>query len=114
MKGRTLKIGAVSMVLLAVILVSNQFGIVRGPDGFRGVNGRPDYVRSACDQSLRRLGIGIIDLYYQHRVDQDVPIEDTVGAMADLVKQGKVRFLGLSEAAPDGGSRSGRRHVRVG
>src|SRR5207302_7597171 len=64
------------------------------------VNGRPEYVRSACDQSLRRLGIGVIDLYYQHRVDPEVPIEETVGAMAGLVKEGKVRFIGLSEAAP--------------
>ena len=67
---------------------------------FKGVNGHPDYVRAACDASLRRLGIDTIDLYYQHRVDPAVPIEDTVGAMAGLVTAGKVRFLGLSEAAP--------------
>ena len=82
-------------------LVATKFGNVRGPKGeFLGVNGRPDYVRQACDASLKRLGIDVIDLYYQHRVDPDVPIEETVGAMAELVKAGKVRFLGLSEAAP--------------
>ena len=69
------------------------------PDGKRAINGRPDYVRSACDASLKRLGIDHIDLYYQHRVDKNVPIEDTVGAMAELVRQGKVRYLGLSEAS---------------
>jgi len=74
---------------------------VRKPDGtFVGVNGRPEYVRQACDASLARLGVDHIDLYYQHRVDPSVPIEETVGAMADLVGQGKVRYLGLSEAAP--------------
>src|SRR5213595_3746891 len=74
---------------------------MRGPAGeFLGVNGRPDYVRSACDASLKRLGVESIDLYYQHRVDPKVPIEETVGAMARLVDAGKVRFLGLSEAAP--------------
>ena len=66
----------------------------------RGINGRPEYVKSACDGSLKRLGVDHIDLYYQHRVDADVPIEDTVGAMAELVKAGKVRYLGLSEAGP--------------
>jgi aryl-alcohol dehydrogenase-like predicted oxidoreductase len=82
-------------------VVATKFGNVRGEDGsFLGVNGRPDYVRKACDESLRRLGVDVIDLYYQHRVDVEVPIEDTVGAMADLVRAGKVRFLGLSEAAP--------------
>jgi aryl-alcohol dehydrogenase-like predicted oxidoreductase len=75
---------------------------MRAPDGtFKGVNGRPDYVRSACDASLRRTGLDIIDLYHQHRVDPEVPIEDTVGAMAELVSAGKVRYLGLSEAAPE-------------
>jgi aryl-alcohol dehydrogenase-like predicted oxidoreductase len=84
------------------IVVATKFGNVRGEDGaFKGVNGRPDYVRSACDASLKRLGLDVIDLYYQHRVDPETPIEDTVGAMADLVKAGKVRYLGLSEAAPD-------------
>ena len=83
------------------VIVATKFGNVRGPDGsFKGVNGHPDYVRAACDASLRRLGIDTIDLYYQHRVDPAVPIEDTVGAMAGLVTAGKVRFLGLSEAAP--------------
>jgi aryl-alcohol dehydrogenase-like predicted oxidoreductase len=83
------------------VVLATKFGNVRGPDGsFRGVNGRPEYVRSACDASLKRLGVETIDLYYQHRVDPETPIEDTVGAMADLVRQGKVRHLGLSEAAP--------------
>src|SRR5919199_219165 len=82
-------------------VVATKFGNVRGEDGsFRGVNGRPEYVRSACDASLGRLGVDHIDLYYQHRVDKEVPIEETVGAMAELVEQGKVRHLGLSEAAP--------------
>ena len=83
------------------VTLATKFGNVRGPDGsFQGVNGRPEYVRAACDASLKRLGVDSIDLYYQHRVDRSVPIEETVGAMADLVQQGKVRFLGLSEAAP--------------
>jgi aryl-alcohol dehydrogenase-like predicted oxidoreductase len=83
------------------VVLATKFGNVRGEDGsFRGVNGRPDYVRACCDASLRRLGVDHIDLYYQHRVDRTVPIEETVGAMADLVKAGKVRHLGLSEAAP--------------
>jgi aryl-alcohol dehydrogenase-like predicted oxidoreductase len=82
-------------------VLATKFGNVRDPDGtFRGVNGRPEYVRAACDASLRRLGVDHIDLYYQHRVDRTVPIEDTVGAMAELVRVGKVRYLGLSEAAP--------------
>ncbi len=83
------------------VVLATKFGNVRGEDGsFRGVEGRPEYVRKACDDSLRRLGVDHIDLYYQHRVDPKVPIEDTVGAMAALVQAGKVRFLGLSEAAP--------------
>src|SRR6266516_187182 len=83
------------------VVLATKFGNVRGPDGsFQGVNGRPEYVRAACDASLERLGVEYIDLYYQHRVDKSVPIEDTVGAMAELVHQGKVRYLGLSEAAP--------------
>ncbi len=83
------------------VFLATKFGNVRGEDGsFLGVNGKPEYVRSACEGSLKRLGVETIDLYYQHRVDQTVPIEDTVGAMARLVKEGKVRFLGLSEAAP--------------
>ena len=83
------------------VVIATKFGNERSPDGsYLGINGRPEYVRRACDASLRRLGIDQIDLYYQHRVDTTVAIEDTVGAMADLVSQGKVRFLGLSEAAP--------------
>ena len=82
------------------VVLATKFGNVRGPDGaFLGVNGRPEYVREACDASLQRLGVDTIDLYYQHRVDPQTPIEDTVGAMAELVKAGKVRYLGLSEAA---------------
>src|SRR5213082_2485274 len=85
----------------AQVILATKFGNVRGPDGsFRGVNGRPEYVRAACDASLQRLGVDTIDLYYQHRVDREVPIEDTVGAMAGLVREGKVRYLGLSEASP--------------
>ncbi|MGB5423933.1 MAG: aldo/keto reductase, partial [Desulfobacterales bacterium] len=83
------------------VALATKFGIVRtGDASFRGVNGRPDYVKTACDASLRRLGVDHIDLYYQHRVDPDVPIEETVGAMAELVTAGKVRYLGLSEAGP--------------
>jgi aryl-alcohol dehydrogenase-like predicted oxidoreductase len=83
------------------VFLATKFGNVRGEDGsFKGVCGRPDYVRSACEASLRRLQVETIDLYYQHRVDPEVPIEETVGAMAELVEAGKVRFLGLSEAAP--------------
>jgi aryl-alcohol dehydrogenase-like predicted oxidoreductase len=82
------------------VVLATKFGNQRGEDGsFLGVNGRPDYVRKSCDGSLQRLGVDHIDLYYQHRVDRSVPIEETVGAMADLVKEGKVRFLGLSEAS---------------
>jgi len=85
----------------AEVVVATKFGNVRGSNGeFLGVSGKPDYVRHACDASLKRLGLDVIDLYYQHRVDPQTPIEDTVGAMADLVKAGKVRFLGLSEAGP--------------
>jgi len=84
------------------VIVATKFGNVRNPDGtFAGVNGKPDYVRQCCEASLRRLGIETIDLYYQHRVDPNTPIEDTVGAMAALVREGKVRWLGLSEAAPE-------------
>ena len=84
------------------VILATKFGNVRNPDGtFAGVNGRPEYVRQCCDASLARLGVDVIDLYYQHRVDPNTPIEDTVGAMAALVRQGKVRFLGLSEAAPE-------------
>ncbi len=80
------------------VKIATKFGNQVLPDGGRAINGRPEYVRTACDASLRRLGIDYIDLYYQHRVDRGVPIEDTVGAMAELVRQGKVRYLGLSEA----------------
>jgi aryl-alcohol dehydrogenase-like predicted oxidoreductase len=83
-------------------VIATKFGIVRDPDdpAQRAVNGRPEYVRAACEGSLARLGVDHIDLYYQHRVDPDTPIEETVGAMGDLVGEGKVRFIGLSEAAP--------------
>jgi aryl-alcohol dehydrogenase-like predicted oxidoreductase len=84
------------------VVLATKFGIVREPgSNARGVNGKPEYVRACCEASLRRLGVDAIDLYYQHRVDPQVPIEDTVGAMAELVAQGKVRYLGMSEAAPD-------------
>ncbi|MEO5661902.1 MAG: aldo/keto reductase [Nocardioides sp.] len=84
------------------VQLATKFGNERNPDGSRvGINGSPDYVRSACDASLQRLGVDHIDLYYQHRVDRSVPIEETVGAMGELVAAGKVRHLGLSEAAPD-------------
>ncbi len=85
------------------VIVATKFGILRDPDKreFRGISGKPDYVREACEGSLRRLDVDVIDLYYLHRVDPDTPIEETVGAMADLVRQGKVRFLGLSEAGAD-------------
>lgn len=82
------------------VVLATKFGIVRSDDsGFRGINGSPEYVRSACDASLQRLGVDYIDLYYQHRVDPNVAIEETIGAMAELVQLGKVRYLGLSEAA---------------
>ena len=83
------------------VVLATKFGNMRAEDGaFLGISGHPDYVRKACDASLQRLGVDVIDLYYQHRVDTKTPIEDTVGAMADLVRAGKVRYLGLSEAAP--------------
>ena len=85
------------------VVLATKFGILRDANdpSVRGINGRPEYVRQACEASLRRLGRDYIDLYYQHRVDPNTPIEDTVGAMAELVREGKVRYLGLSEAAPD-------------
>lgn len=85
------------------VVIATKFGIVRDPSrpNDRGVNGRPEYVRSSCENSLRRLGVETIDLYYQHRVDPSVPIEETVGAMSDLVREGKIRFIGLSEAGPE-------------
>lgn len=83
------------------VVLATKFGNVRGEDGsWLGVSGKPEYVRSCCEKSLKRLGVEVIDLYYQHRVDPETPIEETVGAMADLVREGKVRHLGLSEAAP--------------
>jgi aryl-alcohol dehydrogenase-like predicted oxidoreductase len=83
------------------VIIATKFGSMRGADGsFQGINGKPDYVRHACEASLKRLQVDVIDLYYQHRVDPNTPIEETVGAMADLVRAGKVRWLGLSEAAP--------------
>jgi aryl-alcohol dehydrogenase-like predicted oxidoreductase len=86
----------------AEVVLATKFGNERREDGSRvGINGRPEYVRRACDASLQRLGVDTIDLYYQHRVDPEVPIEDTVGAMKELVEAGKVRYLGLSEAAPE-------------
>ena len=84
------------------VIVASKFGNQRGEDGsFLGVNGSPDYARQACDASLERLGIDVIDLYYQHRVDNEVPVEETFGAMAELVEAGKVKYLGISEAAPE-------------
>ena len=84
------------------VVLATKFGVMRdGQGGFLGLNGRPEYVREACDASLTRLGLDVIDLYYQHRVDPQVPVEETVGAMAELVRAGKVRFLGLSEATPE-------------
>jgi aryl-alcohol dehydrogenase-like predicted oxidoreductase len=85
------------------VLLATKFGLVRDPDDStaRGVNGRPEYVRQAAEGSLQRLGVDHIDLYYQHRVDPDTPIEETIGAMAELVQEGKVRYLGMSEAGPE-------------
>ncbi len=84
------------------VCLATKFGILRSSDGaFLGVNGTPEYVRSACEASLQRLGVDVIDVYYQHRVDQNTPIEETVGAIADLVREGKVRYLGLSEAGAE-------------
>ena len=85
------------------VIIATKFGILRDParPEFRGISGKPDYVHKACEGSLRRLGMDVIDLYYQHRVDPETPIEETVGAMADLVREGKVRFLGLSEAGSE-------------
>jgi aryl-alcohol dehydrogenase-like predicted oxidoreductase len=85
------------------VVIATKFGILRDPikPQFRGISGQPDYVREACEGSLRRLNVEIIDLYYQHRVDPDTPVEETIGAMAELVREGKVRFLGLSEASTE-------------
>jgi len=93
------------------VVLATKFGNVRGPDGaFLGIDGSPEYVRRACDASLQRLGVDHIDLYYQHRVDRKVPIEETVGAMAELVKAGKVRYLGLSEASAETIRRAAKVH----
>jgi aryl-alcohol dehydrogenase-like predicted oxidoreductase len=96
----------------ATLIIATKFGIVRDPANpqARGVSGKPDYIRKACEGSLKRLGIDHIDLYYQHRVDRDTPIEDTVGAMAELVKQGKIRHIGLSEAGPETLKRAAKVH----
>jgi aryl-alcohol dehydrogenase-like predicted oxidoreductase len=93
------------------LVIATKFGIVRDPNNpqFRSINGRPDYVRKSCEESLKRLGTNYIDLYYQHRVDPNTPIEETVGAMAELVKEGKVRHIGLSEA----GAQTLRRAAKV-
>jgi len=94
------------------LIIATKFGILREPGSLiRGVSGRPEYVRSSCEASLRRLGIETIDLYYQHRIDPDVPIEETVGAMAGLIREGKIRHIGLSEAAPDTLRRAHRAHA---
>jgi aryl-alcohol dehydrogenase-like predicted oxidoreductase len=94
------------------VVLATKFGIVRDPKNpnVRGVNGKPDYVRQSCEGSLRRLGVDTIDLYYQHRVDPDTSIEETVGAMAQLVREGKVRYLGLSEASPQTLRRAAKVH----
>jgi len=96
-------VGQVARARRQEVVLATKFGIVRDPNDStkRAINGRPDYVRSACDASLKRLGVDVIDVYYQHRVDPAVPIEETVGAMAELVKRGKVRALGLSEAGAE-------------
>jgi aryl-alcohol dehydrogenase-like predicted oxidoreductase len=95
------------------LIVATKFGIVRDPANpqARGVNGKPDYVRRSCEASLKRLGIGHIDLYYQHRVDPDTPIEETVGALADLIKEGKIRHIGLSEAGREALRRAAKVHA---
>jgi aryl-alcohol dehydrogenase-like predicted oxidoreductase len=94
------------------VVIATKFGIVRDPSnpGVRGVSGKADYVRKSCEGSLKRLGIDTIDLYYQHRVDPDTPIEETVGAMAELVKEGKIRYIGLSEAGPNTLRRAAKIH----
>ncbi|HMG58906.1 MAG TPA: aldo/keto reductase, partial [Burkholderiales bacterium] len=92
------------------LIVCSKFGNIDNPDGSKAYNGKPEYVRSACEASLKQLGLETIDLYYLHRIDPDVPIEETVGAMAGLVKAGKVRYLGLSEAGPDSLKRASKIH----
>jgi aryl-alcohol dehydrogenase-like predicted oxidoreductase len=94
------------------VIVATKFGNERSQDGsFLGVNGRPDYVKKSCEDSLKRLGVDHIDLYYQHRVDPNVPVEETIQAMADLVKEGKVRYIGMSEAAPETIRRAAKVHT---
>ncbi|HZJ53625.1 MAG TPA: aldo/keto reductase, partial [Myxococcaceae bacterium] len=102
-----LKVGAAIKNRRQEVVLATKFGFVQ--DG-RGIDGRPEHVQQACERSLKRLGVDHIDLYYQHRVDPSVPIEETVGAMAELVRQGKVRHLGLSEAAPETIRRAHRVH----
>jgi aryl-alcohol dehydrogenase-like predicted oxidoreductase len=93
------------------VILATKFGNERNPDGsWIGINGKPEYVRKACEASLKRLGVDHIDLYYQHRVDNDTPIEETIQAMAELVKEGKVRYLGMSEAAPETVRRANKVH----
>jgi aryl-alcohol dehydrogenase-like predicted oxidoreductase len=94
------------------VVIATKFGIVRDPKNptLRGVSGKPDYVRKSCEASLRRLDIDTIDLYYQHRIDPDTPVEETVGALAQLVKEGKIRYIGLSEAAPETLRRAAKTH----
>jgi aryl-alcohol dehydrogenase-like predicted oxidoreductase len=93
------------------VVLATKFGNQRSPDGkFLGINGKPEYVKQACEDSLKRLGVDHIDLYYQHRVDNDTPIEETIQAMADLVKEGKVRYIGMSEAAPETIRRAAKIH----
>jgi aryl-alcohol dehydrogenase-like predicted oxidoreductase len=94
------------------VILATKFGNMRGDDGgFLGVNGRPEYVKKSCEDSLKRLGVDYIDLYYQHRVDPNVPIEETIGAMAELVKEGKVRYIGMSEAAVETLRRAAKVHT---
>jgi aryl-alcohol dehydrogenase-like predicted oxidoreductase len=93
------------------VVVASKFGLVRNAAGeFLGINGKPEYVRSACEASLKRLGMEVIDLYYQHRVDPETPIEETVGALADLVKEGKIQYIGLSEASVETIRRAAKIH----
>src|SRR5215813_9889673 len=92
------------------VVLATKFGQTQRPGGANGVDGRPEYVKAACEASLKRLGVDVIDVYFQHRIDPSVPIEDTVGAMADLVKAGKVRALGLSEAHPETIRRAHKAH----
>ncbi|HWG04292.1 MAG TPA: aldo/keto reductase [Beijerinckiaceae bacterium] len=104
-------LGALSKDKRDRVFLATKFGMIREPGGpVKAINGRPEYVRSACDASLKRLGLDTIDLYYQHRVDPDTPIDDTVGAMADLVRAGKVRYIGLSEASAASIDRAAKVH----